>query len=568
MKKTIYVFLSMISFNTITFGQVIDSYQYENVVNTGWKTTYKNGVSKTYYIENGISVTTSANLLNQYGKYYQVHIEIENLTGNEFTFNPNAIIALMTKYKTDRKTKVVTVSSQTKGIVLSAEEYMKKVKNRQNFQSAMFGYAAQQNASNAGYSSSVTSTAVYGQSNTYGTINNYYTGDKINIKGTKNSTAVGTSVTQSYNGQAAYNAMKEAQIESQKFDNELYQIRTELSQNYLKINTIEHRQRLKGSINIQFETADKVEILIPVNGKYYSFVYSNSNEVNKQEINQSTAISEVSDNSKVNELFNQSQSDFNNKNFSNAIERLSEALKIERDNVLVLSYRGSIYFFNLNNKEKGISDLELAISYDKLNKHKFKNYQMLCYMYGSINNYEKLKKNAEEIIILEPNKPEGYFNRAMANSGLKNSYATINDYQKIINLSNNQLKTFDNLGLVYNNMGYEYVLLEEYEKALPLINKALELLPNYSFIWGSRGVLYYKTGEYKKCISDMTTAIELVESNNSKGFSSDPSTPYYYRALSNIKRGKIQESCYDLSKAIELGNKNAVIEFDTYCKKQ
>ena len=115
---------------------------------------------------------------------------------------------------------------------------------------------------------------------------------------------------------------------------------------------------------------------------------------------------------------------------------------------------------------------------------------------------------------------------------------------------------------------YMNYLLEDYDKALPLINKALELLPNYSFVWGSRGELYYKIGEYKKCITDMTTAIELVESNNSKGVSSDPSNPYYFRALSNIKRGKIQESCYDLSKAVELGNKNAEIEFNNYCIKQ
>lgn len=567
MKKLLFILTSIISCNILTYSQVIDSYQYDNVVNTGWKTTYKNGVSKTYYIENGISVTTSANLLNQYGKYFQVHIEIENLTGSEFIFNPNAIIALMTKYKTDKKTKVVSISSQTKGVILSAEEYMKKVQKRQNFQSAMFGYASQYNASNAGYSSSVTSTAVYGQSNTYGTINNYYTGEKLNIKGTKNSLAVGTSVTQSYNGEAAYNAMKDAQIESQKFDNELYQIRTELSQNYLKVNTIEHRQRLKGSINIQFESIDKVEILIPVNGKYYSFVYSNNKEINKEEIIQNKTISKVSENIKVNELFNQSQSDFNNKKFSNAVEQLTEALKIEPDNITLLSYRGNIYFFNLNIKEKGISDIELAISYDKLNKLKFENYLILCHMYFTLNKYEQMKKNADNMIYLEPNKPEGYFNRALANSGLKNSYATINDYQKIINLSKNQLKTYDNLGLVYNNMGYEYVLLEDYEKALPLINKALELLPNYSFIWGARGELYYKIGEYKKSIADMTTAIELVENNNNKGISSDPSTPYYFRALSNIKRGKIQESCYDLSKAIELGNKNAINEFNNYCKK-
>ena len=556
----------MLCCNNVIFSQVINSYQYENVVNTGSKTTYKNGVSKTYYIENGISVTTSANLSNQYGKYYQINIEIENLTGTEFTFDPNSIIALMTKFKTDSKTKVVSVGSQTKGIVLSADEYIKKVKNRQNFQSALLGFAAQSNANSAGYSSSVTSTAVYGQSNTYGSVSNYYTGERVNVRGRSSGSAVGTSVTQSYDGQAAYNARKDAQKEIQQFDNELYQIRTELNQNYLRINTIEHLQRLKGSINIVFEVADKVEVLIPVNGKYYSFIYNNNQDNNKQEIIQNNTNIEVSSNLRVKELYNQSKSDFNNKKFSDAVSSLSDAIKLEPQNSILLSARGGLYFYQLNLKEKGISDLQSSILYDTLNKNKYNNYGALCIMYLSQYNYDLLLKSAEEMIILEPNKPEGYFNRAMANSAIKNRYATINDYQKIINISKNQLKTYDNLGLVYNNMGYEYVLLEDYDKALPLINKALELLPNFSFIWGSRGELYYKIGEYKKCISDMNTAIDLVENNNDKGFSSDPSTPYYYRALSNIKRGNSKESCLDLSKAIELGNKDAIKVLNENCK--
>jgi tetratricopeptide (TPR) repeat protein len=566
--KLLCLYLLILSISNNTYSQIINSYQYENVVNTGSKTTYKNGVSKTYYIENGVSVTTSANLSNQYGKYYQIHIEIENLTGSELTFNPNSIIALMTIYKTDRKTKVVSIGSQTKGVILSAEEYIKKVKRRQNFQSALYGLAAQSNANSAGYSSSVTSTAVYGHSNTYGSVSNYYTGETVNVRGSSSGSAVGTSVTQSFNGQAAYNARKDAQRETQQFDNELYQIRTELNQDYLRVNTIEHLHRLKGSINLIFEVVDKVELLIPVNGKYYSFIYSNNQEQNKQEIIQSNTISDVSTNPKVNELFNLSKSNFNNKKFQEAINSLSEAINIEPQNIILLSTRGSMYFYQLNLKDEGIADISKAILYDTLSKNKFNNFIIRCHMYFTQRKYDLILKDADEMIKLEPNKPDGYFSRALTNSELNNNYASINDYQKIINLSKNQLKTYDNLGVVYNNMGYSYVKLEDYEKALPLINKALELLPNFSYIWGSRGQLNYKMGEYKKSISDMTTAIELVENGNDRGgLSTDPSVPYYYRALSNIKRGKAIESCFDLSKAIELGNKDAVNIFNENCKK-
>ena len=565
--KLLFLNISILIISNSATSQVINSYQYENVVNTGSKTIFKNGVSKTYYIENGISVTTSANLLNQYGKYYQINIEIENLTGSDFTFNPNSIVVLMETFKTDRKTKVVSVDSQKKGLVLSADEYIKKVQRRQNFQSAMYGYAAQSNANSAGYSSSVTSTSVYGRSNTYGSVSNYYTGETVNVRSSSSGSASGTIVTKSFNGEAAYNARKDAQRETQQFNNELYQIKTELSQNYLRINTIENLQRLKGSVNIEFEKVDKVELLIPVNGKYYSFIYTNNTEQNNQEIVQNTSIIDISSNPKVNELFNQSKSNFNNKKFQDAITSLTDALKIEPENALLLSTRANLYFYQLNLKEQGIADITKAILFDTSNKYKFNNFISRCSMYFNQRKYDLILKDADEMIKLEPNKPDGYFNRALSNSELNNNYASINDYQKIINLSKNQLKTYDNLGVVYNNMGYSYVKLEDYEKALPLINKALELLPNFSYIWGSRGQLYYKMGEYKKSISDMTTAIELVENGNDKGgLSTDPSSPYYYRALSNIKRGKAKESCFDLSKAIELGNKDAVNVFNENCK--
>jgi hypothetical protein len=61
---------------------------------------------------------------------------------------------------------------------------------------------------------------------------------------------------------------------------------------------------------------------------------------------------------------------------------------------------------------------------------------------SKINNYSLdnyftilIEKDGDEMIKLEPNKQEGYFNRALSNSQLNNDYASINDYQKIINLS-------------------------------------------------------------------------------------------------------------------------------------
>lgn len=549
------------------FSQIVNTYQYDNVVNTGSKTSYKDGVSKIYYIENGISVTNSLTLINQYGKYYQINLEIENLTGGDIVFNPDGIIALMTNYKTDRKTKVVSIDSQTKGEILSNAEYMKKVQRRQNIQSALSSMAGHYNAEQAGYSYSTTTTAVSGRSNSYGSVNNYYTGQSVNYRGSTSVSGVAVSNTTSYNGQAAYQAKKEAQREAQQMDNELYEIRSELNQKYLKINTIEHQQRLKGAINLVFEKTDRIEILVPVNGKYYSFVYSNTQDNSSQQVSRSNPKNNYSNNPIVNELYTQSMSHFNNKNYSDGLKDLDKALQIEPENVYLLSARGTLKYYYLNLKQDGIEDLKGAVKFDITNINKYQNLNSLCYMYMSEKALDKGYEIADEMVKLKPNEMEGYYNRAYVNSAFKKYYESINDLQKIINISENRLNSSGILGPVYNSMGYQYVLLKDYDKALPLINKALEMIPNYSYVWGSRGQLYYEMGNYKKCITDMTTAIDLVEKGNDQGgTSSDPSVPYYFRALSNIKQGKSRETCFDLSKAIELGNKEALEVFNQNCK--
>lgn len=550
-----------------SFSQVVNTYQYDNVVNTGSKTSYKDGISKIYYIENGISVTNSLTLINQYGKYYQINLEIENLTGGDIIFNPDGIIALMTNYKTDRKTKVVSIDSQTKGQVLSSADYMKKVQRRQNIQSALSSMAGQYNAEQAGYSYSTTTTAISGRSNTYGSVNNYYTGQSVNYRGSTSVSGVGVSKTASYNGQAAYQAKKEAQREAQQMDNELYEIRSELNQKYLKINTIEHQQRLKGAINLVYEKTDRLEILVPVNGKYYSFVYADTQENSNQEVPKTNPKTNYSNNPTVNELYTQSISNFNNKNYLDGLKDLDKALKIEPDNIYLLSSRGTLKYYYLNLKQEGIEDIKAAVNFDLTNINKYQNLNSLCSMYMSEKELDKVYEMADQMVKLKPNEMEGYYNRAYANSAFKKHYESINDLQKIISISQNRLNSSNILGPVYNSLGYEYILLKDYDKALPLINKALEMIPNYSYVWGSRGQLYYEIGDYKKCIADMTTAIDLVEKGNDQGgMSSDPSVPYYYRALSNINKGKGKESCFDLSKAIELGNKEAVEVFNQNCK--
>lgn len=231
------------------------------------KSYYKNGKTFQYYIHNGISVTMHLSIEKNYGKYYIAYVAIENLTGKAFNFNPNNIRSILTKK-----------GEEFSGEVLSSNEYIRKVNNRQAWNAALVAFGESSAASQAGYSSSSTTSTTSGYSNSYGSASGYYGNTYGSISGTSSTygTATTHSNTQSYSGAANYAAQQNAQRNINNYQNQQYQIKNVLNQGYLKLNTIDNEQRIVGQINIKYKSADKIKITIPVNGVNYDFWWNNN----------------------------------------------------------------------------------------------------------------------------------------------------------------------------------------------------------------------------------------------------------------------------------------------------
>ena len=121
------------------------------------KTRYKHGEAWPYYNKNGILVNTTNRVIRDYGKYFRINITIANHSMFPIEFNPERIAAS---------------STDKKGIghvlkVYAADEYLRKVKRRQNWAIAFTAFAEGMSAANAGYSTSTTYTSYNGY--TYGT---------------------------------------------------------------------------------------------------------------------------------------------------------------------------------------------------------------------------------------------------------------------------------------------------------------------------------------------------------------------------------------------------------------
>jgi len=231
------------------------------------KSYYKDGKAYQYYVHNGISVTMHLSIEKNYGKYYVAYISIENLTGKSFNFNPNNITAIYTKN-----------GEYFTGEVLSSDEYMRKVNNRQAWNAALVAFGESYSASQAGYSSSSTTSTTSGYSNSYGSASGYYGNTYGSVYGSSstNGTSTTRSSTQSYDGAANYAAQQNAQQNIANYQNQQYQIKSVLNEGYLKLNTLDNEQRMVGYVNVKYISADKVKITIPVNGVNYEFWWNNN----------------------------------------------------------------------------------------------------------------------------------------------------------------------------------------------------------------------------------------------------------------------------------------------------
>lgn len=206
------------------------------------KAVYQDGSLVQFYFIDGLSVAVKLSDKQQYGHYYEAFVTIENGSGDQFDFDPSYI----------------TASLSLKGVVKDAQvyaydDYMKKVSRRQAWSTAFTTFAEMAAATSAGYSSSTT--------NVYG----------ITSSGRLISAHVTTS---SYNGAAQYAATQNAANNVNQLVGQQYEIKRNISEGYLKLNTIFPNSRLIGFVNINFDSADKIYLNIPVNGKIYHFEFS------------------------------------------------------------------------------------------------------------------------------------------------------------------------------------------------------------------------------------------------------------------------------------------------------
>lgn len=109
----------------------------------------------------------------------------------------------------------------------------------------------------------------------------------------------------------------------------------------------------------------------------------------------------------------------------------------------------------------------------------------------------------------------------------------------------------------YSKTAYALFKQGNYEKALDEYNKAINLESDNAQFYFLRSLVYWKLGKLEKSNKDLSKAIKL--------------NPNQHAAYNNLGLNLIQlkdtlNACENFKKAMELGNTNAIGNYNKYCK--
>ncbi|MEI6765332.1 MAG: tetratricopeptide repeat protein [Bacteroidota bacterium] len=156
--------------------------------------------------------------------------------------------------------------------------------------------------------------------------------------------------------------------------------------------------------------------------------------------------------------------------------------------------------------------------------------------YTSQGNYEKAIIEFSKVILLDPQNPISYNNRANSYNSLKIYDLAIKDYSIAIELNPNDPIYYNNRAVSFNDQG-------KYDLAIADFSKVIELLPTFIYAYIGRGDAYNSQGKYDLAIADYSQIIS-VNQNSAEAFASRGNTYY--------EQGNYDLAIKDCTKAIEI----------------
>lgn len=240
-------------------------------------------------------------------------------------------------------------------------------------------------------------------------------------------------------------------------------------------------------------------------------------------------------------LSNKALAEVNIKNYAQAIEDYTEAIKLDKNDSKIYAARAFVYA-QQNDYEKAKSDYDEAI---KINPEEPSYYENRGIMKLSLMKYNDAIDDFSIAIKKKDDEPEFYFNRGNARLENGDNIGAIQDYDEAIKLDGKNYRFFHNRGMAKRRIGNLKESLYDFNESLKINNS----IPN---LFSSRGALLMDMKKYKEAIEDFSAALLLDENDY---------TNYYNRGNAKSSLGDYKAAINDYDEAIRLNYKDPSVYY-------
>ncbi|HEY40698.1 MAG TPA: tetratricopeptide repeat protein [Dehalococcoidia bacterium] len=158
--------------------------------------------------------------------------------------------------------------------------------------------------------------------------------------------------------------------------------------------------------------------------------------------------------------------------------------------------------------------------------------------------YEEAILKLNEVIDVDTDNAEAYFNRGLAYYYSGGYEQAILDFTEAIDLDPSNASA-------YNFRGDAYIALGEYNLSIVDFTMAISLYPDYQYAYHDRALAYYYKEEWNNAIADIDKAIEIDPEDASF---------YYLRGFFYREIGMNAEAIADFEKCIEISQDASLIQ--------
>jgi tetratricopeptide (TPR) repeat protein len=198
------------------------------------------------------------------------------------------------------------------------------------------------------------------------------------------------------------------------------------------------------------------------------------------------------------QLFQEGVTKYNQGNYKEAVDNLTQVIKLEPQNSLAYNRRGDA-FYRLGDYQKSQTDSSQAITLNPQDANAYYDRGFSSYELGK---YKEAIADYTQAIKLNSQNAYAYYGRGLANTQLHEHKEAIEDFSKAIALKSGYTDAYLQRGILHRRLKFKQAAIKDF-------NVIIDINPNDAKAYYQRGLTQSLNKQKAAAISDYTNAINL-----------------------------------------------------------